>query len=300
MTIIGNIQHREHDPSKRLFSKEVIKSLGVYAWKDWKQAPEGSQARDQAAYQAIVADLVLLYLMGESRRILYKISDEVVTLAVNMRVKEKVPVSSGSLLVPTFMQFNYEKIPISFVFIPASNCFELWKSRLLDRSRIPFFQQAMKERNFQGVGIYAIEDMLLSFISDMEVMEEVKNPKIVEERDRNLLRLVNAISFLLKAQGAPIEVTEKRSCLEKMTKKTSAKIQIEHTVHLAAKKLVYPPTEEPGTLDKDGKVLADTAIVGHLRNQPCGPGSQERRLTWITEHVGRRWCLPNKTVHVKE
>ena len=46
---------------------------------------------------------------------------------------------------------------------------------------------------------------------------------------------------------------------------------------------------------KEGKTLRMTSVSGFVRNQPCGPGRQERRLIWVDGFVRGQWVRSGMT-----
>lgn len=46
---------------------------------------------------------------------------------------------------------------------------------------------------------------------------------------------------------------------------------------------------------KEGKTLRMTSVSGFIRNQPCGPGRQDRRLIWVDGFVRGQWVRSGMT-----
>lgn len=313
VTLLVPVHANFRKKSELAFGIETVKNMLLELISQYRKTPKAHTLAAGLTACFTVSE----HLLREVRRIWYVLTPEVVDLAKSLNTKEILPVECGALMVPTFLTFPYKGTDFTCVFIPRKNFLEYWsvilketlenaKGDLGTYDEIGKFMEEAERDDLQGAGLIFDGRNFFPFVSNNDLRGAVERSVKTDDTESllaELLHLINNLSLILKTQGAPITVTEKRSCMHKRTKKTSAKILIEHTVTLAPQKLVYPKDlqgEDTSFSDvREGKVLAETSIVGHIRSQAYGPKHSQRKLIWITEHVGKRWCQPVKIVNVK-
>lgn len=246
------------------------------------------------------------WVLGLSTRTTYRVSDDVVGMAGDLRHRRILPTNTHVFQVPVFLIFNTDEGRNTLMWIPQKHALEAQGiyQKEMEKHNISTYGTLETEmlKEFCGFGILLQKHYITIFAVDEEDLntqtnkpEQTKAMKTISDS----FQLATKLSMLLKAQGAPIQVSENREKVPREKRTGPHNDAIAYTVTIAPDRLIYQKKETQETLNKEGLVLSDVSVVGHLRWQPHGQGNKERKLIYVSEFVGKRWCVPERFIDVE-
>jgi len=111
----------------------------------------------------------------------------------------------------------------------------------------------------------------------------------------NIISFLTVLNFMLIAENTPIVVDKQKSKVERIKRDKRNKIVklneewIIRYLYIDKTKSYYEKQTEYTRLEKDGYVLKDVKVRGHLRNQAFGEGFKLRRWIYIESFISSKW-----------
>jgi len=111
----------------------------------------------------------------------------------------------------------------------------------------------------------------------------------------NIMSFITVFYYMLKAANSPIVSDEKhghikRERLNKQRKLIKSKDDwIIKYLYIDSSKIKYEKSNEHIQMEKDGFILKEVKVKGHLRNQAYGTGFSKHRMIYIESFTSTKW-----------